>query len=742
MKILQLVTKRQYRGAEVFAANLSSELLMLGHNIIFAGLYNNDCNILEVRGAINLDLTEKKTGGFSINLVKEIISLVKNERPEIIQCNGSDTLKYMVAASYFLPKTPIVYRNISVISEWIDGSLKLNLYKYLFKRIDHVTSVGSESIQDLITTLNYPKNQTSVIRRGIPLKNLVNTSSFQLRRTLGLRDSDKLVMHIGNFSPEKNHEFLLDIFSDLKIPHPDIKLVLVGTGISYEKVIEKIHKLGLVNTVFPIGFRKDIPELLAQVDCFALCSKVEGVPGVILEAGSQKKPSISTNVGGVKEVLVDNETGYIIENFDKKEFAWKLVQLVNNRKLNAEMGNNAYKLVVDEFNPEKNAKKFEKLYAGLLIKKTQILPENREKLKILQLIQKKQFRGAEVFASQLSTHLLNAGNSVEIVSIYDGKADLPFPKDIKTLDRKKSNRGFDFMGWKKLAYIIKEMKPDVIQANASDTLKYAVLSKILFRWKTPIVYRNASTSSFYITNSFSKYFNSFLLKRVDLVVSVSRASLEDLSKLFPFVQSKSLVIPVGVEDIFFSDKKLFPQLKQRYNLLHIGSFTREKNHEGLLRIFKTLLESKEDLFLNLVGSGPLLEEIKKKVVELNIVERVIFHSEINDPREFYQDADALVLPSLVEGLPGVVLEAMASRIPVIAYNVGGVSEILTEETGFAVPPGNELKFGERIMESLKEVSSERMNSSELLVKNSYRNKTLANRFEIQYLKVVKSLKIH
>ena len=742
MKIIQLVTKRQYRGAEVFAANLSAELLILGHEIIFAGLYNNDCNILEVSGAKNLDLTEKKTGGFSIKLIKEIIFLVKKERPDIIQCNGSDTLKYMVAASYFIPKTPIVYRNISVISEWIDGGLKLNLYKYLFKKIDHVTSVGSESIEDLIATLDYPKDQTSVIRRGIPLKKLEGIPLFELRKKLGLLDSDKIVMHIGNFSPEKNHEFLLEIFSKLKITNPDIKLVLVGTGITYDKVIKKIQDLELEKTVFPIGFRKDIPELLAQADCFALCSKVEGVPGVILEAGSQKIPSISTNVGGVKEVLVDNETGFIIENFDKKEFALKLIQLVGDKELNSKMGNNAFKLVVEEFNPEKNAKKFENLYEALLIKRKKIVSQNSEKIKILQIIQKKQFRGAEVFASQLSTHLLNAGNSVEMLSIYDGFATLPFPNDIKTLDRKKSNRGMDFMGWKKLADIIKEMKPDIIQANASDTLKYAVLSKILFRWKSPIVYRNASTSSFYITNLFSKYFNSFLLKRVDLVVSVSRASLEDLSKLFPFIRSKSRVIPVGVEDIFFEDQAINSQLKKGNNLFHIGSFTREKNHSGLLRIFKSLLDSKEDLFLNLVGSGPLLEEIKKKVDELNIGERVIFHTEINDPRKFYQKADVLVLPSLVEGLPGVVLEAMASRLPVIAYNVGGISEILTEETGFVVPPGNEQKFVERIKESLREIPAERLDRAELLVKSFYRNKTLAQQFQKEYLKITKSLKNH
>lgn len=367
MKILQLVTSRQYRGAEVFAANLSSELLSFGHQIIFAGLYQNFSDVLEVSGARNLDLYDKKTGNFSFKLVKALVEIIQIEKPDIVQCNGSDTLKYMVAASFFTPKVPVTYRNISTISEWIDNPLKLFIYKILFKRVDHVTSVGGQSIGDLISILDYPAEQTSVIRRGIPLKKMDLSSSTELRRKLELKDSDKIVIHIGNFSPEKNHEFLLDVFSDLKISNPNIKLVLVGTGITFERINEKIQEFGLNHTVFPIGFQKDIPELIAQVNCLALCSKVEGVPGVILEAGSQKKPSISTNVGGVKEVLIDNETGYIIDDFNKKEYTRKLVQLVNNRELNKEMGNKAYNLVIEEFNPEMNARKFEKLYEGLLI---------------------------------------------------------------------------------------------------------------------------------------------------------------------------------------------------------------------------------------------------------------------------------------------------------------------------------------------------------------------------------------
>lgn len=366
MKILQLVTKRQYRGAEVFAANLSEELIKFGHEIIFAGLYTNNENVLNVPNAQNVDLVKDKIGSFSPAVVKRIIELIKEERPDVIQCNGSDTLKYMVAASFFLPKTPILYRNISMISKWMYGVPKKMLYHQIFHRISHVSSVGNEAVEDFISTFHYPREKTSVIRRGIPVKEVNQVDAREkLLFQLGLSPTDKVVMHIGNFSPEKNHIFLIDVFEKLKNSHPKIKLVCVGDGVLYSQIQKEIKHRNLEDTVYLMGFKKNIPGLLAAADLCVLPSKVEGVPGVVLEAAIQKKPTIATNVGGVKEVLIDKETGYCIDDFDKEEFTNKIIELTANAKLLGEMGNNAFTLALEEFNPSKNAKKFESLYFEL-----------------------------------------------------------------------------------------------------------------------------------------------------------------------------------------------------------------------------------------------------------------------------------------------------------------------------------------------------------------------------------------
>ena len=366
MKILQLVTKRQYRGAEVFAADLSAELIDLGHEIIFAGLYKNDKDALTVENAVNLDIAPSASRLLSISLVKQLINLVQEKKPDVIQCNGSDTLKYMVAASLFTPRIPILYRNISMISEWVTTIPKKIFYKSLFQKVAHVSSVGQEALEDFISTFNYPRARTSVIRRGIPIKDLGNSNfSSGLKSRLNLAEEDKLVIHVGNFSPEKNHEFLLDIFSEIKKEDSHVKLICVGGGLLFEKIKSLVKRRNLEDTIFLLGFRKDIPELLAASDCFVLSSKIEGVPGVILEAATQKKPSVATNVGGVSEVLIDGCTGYLINDFNKDDFKNKLLYLLLDEQANKKFGESAFQLVLEEFNPEKNAKLFEDLYQKL-----------------------------------------------------------------------------------------------------------------------------------------------------------------------------------------------------------------------------------------------------------------------------------------------------------------------------------------------------------------------------------------
>ncbi len=357
-------------------------------------------------------------------------------------------------------------------------------------------------------------------------------------------------------------------------------------------------------------------------------------------------------------------------------------------------------------------------------------------MRILQIIQRKQYRGAEIFACQLSSHLINLGHKVEIVSIYDGDALLPFKNKISTLSSQDSNRYLDFQGWKKLADIIEEFKPEIIQANAADTLKYVVFSKLLYKWNAPIVYRNASTTSYYIKNQFSKLINSFLLLNVDRIISVSHASKRDLNGLFPFTKNKTVVVPIGIDPIKAEETDITFSTR-RVNIIHVGSFTREKNHKGLLSIFKKLNALNQNYFLHLIGEGPLRNIMEEDIRQLDLLDSVKFYEGVRNPLPYISAADILVLPSNIEGLPAVLLESMFCKTPVVAYNVGGISEIVSSQTGNLIEKDDEAGFVKAVLETLENPNMEQIEAAHEMVIKEYMNEEIAVRFVEVYEVVIR-----
>jgi glycosyltransferase involved in cell wall biosynthesis len=354
-------------------------------------------------------------------------------------------------------------------------------------------------------------------------------------------------------------------------------------------------------------------------------------------------------------------------------------------------------------------------------------------MRILQIIQKPQLRGAEIFASQLSNHLLDAGHEVKMMALLSGDAALPFKGELIRLNRPLKKRFFDWKGWKELSNVIKEFGPDVIQANAGDTLKFAILSKIFYRWKTPVVFRNANKISDFMTTPLKLKLNDFFVRRLSYVISVSELCKNDFKAIFHFPDNKITCVPIGVERSVI-DIDLTPDVKPYFNnrpvFIHVGSFVREKNHEGLIDIFYQVSRENSSAVLLLAGDGPLRRSIQQKVISLGLEKQVHFLGYRSDVLTLVKNADAFLLPSLVEGLPGAILESFYAQTPVVAYNVGGISEVLNKDTGFLIQKGNQQQFAKAILDivSKPELKSELTDQALQLVISKYDNVIISNKF--------------
>ncbi|SDA96307.1 Glycosyltransferase involved in cell wall bisynthesis [Algoriphagus alkaliphilus] len=334
-------------------------------------------------------------------------------------------------------------------------------------------------------------------------------------------------------------------------------------------------------------------------------------------------------------------------------------------------------------------------------------------MKIVQLITRPQRRGAEIFAVQLSERLKQLGHEVIVVALYEGPGHLNYSGDFIQLNLPYRSK-LDFKGFQILANTLKERNPDIVQANASHTLRIGVMARRIYGGEYLFVYRNANQLSHFIKGKLQKLWNQWLLRQVDAIASVSHASKQDLQSNFPF--SKPIeVIPIGIDSREIKNKtraEIYSQ-DQPY-IIQIGGLVGEKDPLGMLEIFSRL--SDQNIRLVFLGSGPQEESLMTKIKELDLESRVRIISNQANIFPILSQASALVMPSKIEGLPAVILEAMYLRVPIVAYGVGGIPEVLKNgETGWCVPPNDQNGF----ISALEEVLSMDTDSKEAIVSNAH-----------------------
>ena len=141
------------------------------------------------------------------------------------------------------------------------------------------------------------------------------------------------VAMVARFDRQKDHATLIEAFSKI-----NAKLILVGDGPSLVRVRQQVERLKIEHKVKFLGFRQDVAEILAEVQIYTLISHWEGLPCTIIEAMRAGLPVVASDVGGVKEIVTNDRTGYVVPRGDVRALQQKLNYLVNNRQTRMDMG--------------------------------------------------------------------------------------------------------------------------------------------------------------------------------------------------------------------------------------------------------------------------------------------------------------------------------------------------------------------------------------------------------------------
>jgi len=181
-----------------------------------------------------------------------------------------------------------------------------------------------------------------------------------------------------------------------------------------------------------------------------------------------------------------------------------------------------------------------------------------------------------------------------------------------------------------------------------------------------------------IKYSFSIMLEKIFLPKTDLIIAVSSDTKSRLLKRVNKNPDKIVVVYNNVIKENSYSTPILTDLKEKGKRIigYVGGLSSLKGVETLLEAFFLLNKYSDDEVLIFVGDGPLFFDLKKKAVKMNIEEKVVFTGWVKNPLDYIRDFTVLVLPSLYEGCPSVILEAFSLNVPVLGSKVGGIPELL------------------------------------------------------------------
>jgi glycosyltransferase involved in cell wall biosynthesis len=353
MTVAHVVDSMEVGGAETVVAALARIHKAEGLNVSvhctrYAGAL---ADVLELQGIpVHVHRHGSRFG--------QIASLVRSFRvirPSVVHChNAAATVKGALAAR--IAGVSVV---VSTRHGLVDGAKWSQEFKYWFiGRLfcDRVVAVCNAARMNLESGPLADPAKLRVIPNGaepasaepeVPIR--VEKAGFQL-------------VNVARLVPEKDHATLLTAVSIAREHIPDIGLWVIGDGRLCEQLKRLAEELDIAGHVLMLGERRDVQQWLAHADAFILSSISEGLPLSVLEAMAAGLPCILTRVGGMSEVIEQNDTGLLVEPSDPAALASAIVTYATNREHLADIGRRARAIYTQRFTPTRMAQEYLALY--------------------------------------------------------------------------------------------------------------------------------------------------------------------------------------------------------------------------------------------------------------------------------------------------------------------------------------------------------------------------------------------
>lgn len=246
---------------------------------------------------------------------------------------------------------------------------------------DRVMCVSEKLRDTLHDKIGFPKERMQVIRNGVDLDAFdAMAGPANIRAELGLAPGTLLFGSVGRLVPVKNYACLIRAAQRIFAAVPNAALLFVGDGPLQAELTALAQQLGIANQVHFLNWRKDVAQILRELDVFVLSSFSEGMSNSILEAMAARKPVVATAVGGNTELVLENETGLLVPSDHDERMAAAVLALLRNDAQRLSMGAAARQRIETLFTLPQMLRNYQRVYIEVAARHFTFHPELRERI--------------------------------------------------------------------------------------------------------------------------------------------------------------------------------------------------------------------------------------------------------------------------------------------------------------------------------------------------------------------------
>lgn len=383
IKILRIINRFNIGGPTYNATFLTKFMSDEFETLLIGGLpEENEANSLHILKAYGVDpllipeLKREPNLKSDRLALKKIKTIIQEFKPDIVHTHASKAGAIGRKAAFSCNVPVVLHTFHGHVFHSYFGKIKTSIFKnierYLAKRSTGIIAISSLQKNELceehkITT----SKKIEVIPLGFDLQKFQDNypeNRIDVRKEHDISEDTIAICITGRLAPVKDHFFFLDVIEELvTLTDRKIKIFIVGDG---ELRTEINTRVGLLQkkgvNIVMTSWVFDISRFNAGMDIMCLTSKNEGTPVSLIEAQASNLPVISTDVGGVSDIVSQNETGFIISRKDKREFVKKLKTLVEDDELRNKMKTKGWEHVHLKFSYKRLASDMESYYKKLL----------------------------------------------------------------------------------------------------------------------------------------------------------------------------------------------------------------------------------------------------------------------------------------------------------------------------------------------------------------------------------------